>query len=57
MIVFKWFCFAMIFLDVVSYIIDKVQDLRSVGSLLGLITGIFCRGFILYGTVTCWVLA
>lgn len=57
MIILKWFCFALIFLDFVGYIIEKAQTIENVVNLLGFITGLLCRGFALYGTVTCWVLA
>lgn len=56
MIILKWFSFALIFLDFMSYIIEKGSKIYNIASLLGYITGILCRAFVLYGTVTCWLL-
>ena len=57
MVVLKWFSFAVIFLDFVGYIIEKAREINNIANLLGFVTGILCRAFVLYGTVTCWVLA
>ena len=56
MIILKWFSFALIFLDVIGYIIEKAREVDNAAKLFGLITGILCRSFVLYGTVTCWLL-
>ena len=56
MIILKWFSFALIFLDVIGYIIEKAREVDNAAKLFGLITGILCRAFVLYGTVTCWLL-
>ena len=56
MTVLKWFSFALIFLDFMGYIIEKAREIDNIGGVLGLITGILCRSFVLYGTVTCWLL-
>lgn len=56
MIILKWFSFVLIFLDVIGYIIEKARETDNTAKLLGLITGILCRAFVLYGTVTCWLL-
>ena len=57
MIVFKWFCFILVGLDFVGYISEKAQNVESIGNLIGFILGIVGRTFVLYGTVTCWLLA
>ena len=56
MIILKWFSFTLIFLDFMSYIIENAREIDNIGGVLGLITGILCRSFVLYGTVTCWLL-
>lgn len=56
MTVLKWFSFGLIFLDVIGYIIEKAREVDNAAKLFGLITGILCRAFVLYGTVTCWLL-
>ena len=56
MTVLKWFSFTLIFLDFMSYIIEKAIEIDNIGGVLGLIIGILCRSFVLYGTVTCWLL-
>lgn len=57
MFILRLFSFALIFLDFVGYIIEKANEIDSIGHLLGFIAGILCRAFALYGTVTCWVLS
>lgn len=49
MIVLKWFCFILVCLDVLSYIIDKATQIKSFAGMLGLITGIAARVYVLYG--------
>ena len=56
MIVLKWICFILICIDVVGYIIEKARDMDSIASLIGLLLGIAARVFVLYGTLTCWLL-
>ena len=56
MAVLKWICFILVCLDTVGYIIEKVENMDSVGHLIGLLIGIACRVFVLYGTATCWLL-
>ena len=57
MFILRLFSFALIFLDLVGYIIEKANEIDSIGHLLGFIAGILCRAFVLYGTATCWLLA
>ena len=56
MIVLKWICFILVCIDVVGYIIEKAGDMKSIASLIGLLLGIAARVFVLYGTLTCWLL-
>lgn len=56
MIVLKWICFILVCIDVVGYIIEKARDMESIASLIGLLLGIAARVFVLYGTLTCWLL-
>lgn len=56
MTVFKWFCFILVCLDFVGYIIEKANNMKSIASLLGFLFGIACRVFVLYGTATSWLL-
>lgn len=57
MIVLKWICFILVCLDVAEYIIEKAKNMDSIGVLIGLLIGIAGRVFVLYGTLTCWLLA
>ena len=57
MVVLKWLCFILICTDVVVYIIEKSRELEGVGTLIVLLIGIAARVFVLYGTLTCWLLA
>lgn len=57
MIILKWFSFIVLFSDFVGYIIEKAREVENVGSLIGFILGILCRAFVLYGTLTCWLLS
>lgn len=56
MVVLKWICFILVCIDVVGYIIEKARDMESIASLIGLLLGIAARVFVLYGTLTCWLL-
>lgn len=56
MIVLKWICFILVCIDVVGYIIKKARDMEGIASLIGLLLGIAARVFVLYGTLTCWLL-
>ena len=56
MIVLKWICFIFVCINVVGYIIEKARNMESVASLIGLLLGIAIRVFVLYGTLTCWLL-
>jgi hypothetical protein len=57
MMVLKWLCFILICIDVVGYIIEKSREMEGIGTLIGLLIGIAARVFVLYGTLTCWLLA
>lgn len=57
MIVLKWLCFALICLDTARCTIKRTEDMDSVAFLIGLLIGIVCRVFALYGTLTCWLFA
>lgn len=58
MIILKWICFLLVCLDTVRYVISKAQNnLNSIASLIGLLTGIAARVFVLHGTLTYWLLA
>lgn len=56
MTVLKWFSFALIFTDFIAYIINTVRTMKSISGLAGFVVGLLCRAFVLYGTVTCWLL-
>lgn len=58
--ILKWICFILICLDVIfDFIIQKVLkgDIHNIPSLSGFLIGIAARVFVLYGTLTCWVLS
>lgn len=52
----KWFCFLLMCLDVVVYTINQGKDIENFGNVIGLLLGIAARTFVLYGTLTCWLL-
>ena len=59
MVIIKWVCFILICLDVIfDYIIQKSinGNVHNIPSLIGFMVGIAARVFVLYGTLTCWVL-
>lgn len=53
--VLNWFCFILVCLDTVGYIIDKSRNKNC--SFVGLLIGIAARAYVLYNTVTYWLLA
>lgn len=62
--ILKWFCFILVCLDTVAYIIngaDKIKEeyktSNKIGRLVGLCAGIAARVYVLYGTGTCWLSA
>ena len=56
MIVLKWFCYILVCFDVLSYIIDKAKLIENFAGLLGFITGIMARLYVLYNHAVCWLL-
>lgn len=56
--ILKWVCFIIVCLDTVGYIIEFGTGKRKggFGSLIGMLGGIAARCFVLYGTLTCWLL-
>lgn len=56
--ILKWICFIIVCLDTVSYIMEFGAGKRKggLGSLIGMMGGIGARCFVLYGTLTCWLL-
>ena len=56
MIVWKWFCFILVCFDVLAYIIDKAKLIENFAGLLGFVTGIMARLYILYNLAICWLL-
>lgn len=56
LIILKWICFILVCLDTVSYIIEKVDKLNDYCIVIGMLLGIAARVFVLYGTLTCWLL-
>lgn len=63
LMILKWICFILVCTDVVAYIIGiankpiKESSGSKLGSLVGLFAGIAARVFVLYGALTCWLLA
>ena len=55
--VWKWFCFIIICSDVLGYIIEKAKTIHGFAMLIGFATGIIARVYVLYGVLTCWLLA
>lgn len=58
----KWFCFILVCLDVVSYIINQAEKIKDynkasskIGGFMGLCVGIAARVYVLYGAGTCWL--
>lgn len=56
MTILKWFSFVLVFTDFVGYILRAARKLDGIGGLFGFVIGILCRAFVLYGTITCWLL-
>ena len=56
MIILKWICFTLICLDTVGYILDK-SDRKGISAVIGLCLGVAARAYVLYGTVTYWLMA
>lgn len=56
--IFKWICFIIVCLDTVAYIMEFGTGKRKKGfaSFVGMLGGIGARCFVLYGTLTCWLL-
>lgn len=54
--ILKWFCFILVCLDTLSYIIEKASKLNNIWSLVGLCAGIACRVYVLYGACAYWVM-
>ena len=52
----KWFCFTLVCLDTVSYIVNQANKLDGVDRLIGLCLGIAARVYVLYGAVAYWLL-
>lgn len=61
--ILKWFCFIIVCTDVIGYIIETVNKpskestASKLGNFVGLCSGIAVRVFVLYGALTCWLLA
>ena len=60
--VLKWFCFILVCLDTVAYIINQADKIKSyngtaskVSGCIGLFVGIAARVYVLYGAGTCWL--
>lgn len=53
MMILKWFCFILLCLDTVKYIID----MSKIGAPIGLCLGIAARVYALYGTAAYWLFA
>lgn len=56
MIFLKWVCFLLVCFDVVAYVLNKSNEIDDNTELIGLLIGIAMRVFVLYGTLTCWLL-
>ena len=62
LVILKWFCFLVVCTDVIGYIIEtankskKKSGAAKLGKFIGFSMGIAARVFVLYGTLTCWVL-
>ena len=56
MIFLKWICFLFVCGDVLAYILERAQHIDEWEVVVGLCIGIAMRCFVLYGTLTCWLL-
>lgn len=55
MIVLKWICFLIVCSDTVAYIMQK-SNISDIG-IIGVFIGILARVYVLYNTITYWLLA
>ena len=57
LVILKWICFILICGDVIAYIINKTKTMNNdAGFFIGITIGTAARVFVLYGTLTCWLL-
>ena len=52
----KWICFLLVCGDTLGYILQKANKLNEWETVIGLCIGTAMRCFVLYGTLTCWLL-
>lgn len=63
LVILKWICFIITCTDTLAFIINKPtevikKDLKwKLHTLIGFSCGIAARVFVLYGILTCWLLA
>lgn len=56
LMILKWICFILVCFDVMAYIINKSKEIKDAAGLIGILIGTAARVFVLYGTLTCWLL-
>ncbi len=58
-VIFKWICFIVVCLDLVSHILEFSEEKRkpkNISSFIGMMLGIVMRVFLLYGACRYWVM-
>ena len=54
--IIKWICFIIVCSDTLSYILMQADKELDVGGAIGTLFGIVARVYVLYNTVTYWLL-
>ena len=59
LVILKWICFILVCTDVVFHIINKPNEIKGEGCavFIAFLAGVAARVFVLYGALTCWLLA
>lgn len=56
LVILKCFCFILVCLDTIGYIMDASGRVKNFVNLFGFMVGIAARVFLLYGVLTYWIL-
>ena len=57
MFILKLLSLFAIFTDVLAYMVAKPKQIDNIAGSIGYIVGIAARCYVLYGTITCWLLS